>query len=58
VVERAIKTIKDLYYNRIDKGKEEKDWEVILEAAVKASNTKHVHSATQTTPEEAREETN
>jgi hypothetical protein len=36
VAERTIKTIKDLYYNKMDKRKEEKDWEVILEAAVKA----------------------
>jgi hypothetical protein len=50
--------MKDLYYTRMDKTKAEKDWEAILEAAVKAYNTKCVHSATQTTPEEAREPTN
>jgi hypothetical protein len=52
--ERTIRTIKDLYYNRMDKIMEEKDWEAILEAAVKAYNTKHVRSAIQTTPEKAK----
>ena len=37
---------------------EEKDWEAIVKYAVQAYNTEYVHSATQTTPEEAREETN
>ena len=27
VAERTIRTITDLYYNRMDKGKEEKGWE-------------------------------
>ena len=42
----------------MDKRKEEKGWEAILKDAVPAYNTEHVHSATQTTPEEAREPTN
>ena len=34
VAERTIRTIKDLYYKRMDKRKEEKGWEAILEATV------------------------
>ena len=58
MAERTIRTIKALYYKRMDKRRTESSWEAILKAAVQAYNTEHVHRAIQTTLEKARKPTN
>ena len=56
VAERAIRTIKDMIYKRVEANGEK--WHEVLYAVLLTYNQKMIHGTTKMTPNEARKETN